>query len=100
MRGTNRPAPRRLTKLAMNRTLSRAWTAGLLAVCFAVPARSQQAPPPAAASAPAQETAHQPSGKVPPGVRLESQMPAAAPPRPFDFPVPATKILPNGLEIF
>jgi len=27
-------------------------------------------------------------------------MPAAAAPRPFDFPRPATKLMPNGLEIF
>src|SRR5271169_5127784 len=101
----------------MNRTLARAATLALLALSLAVPARprqlphdhaaaAQQTPPPPAASAPAQEPARQPSGpsgpsnKVPAGVRLESQMPAPAAPRPFDFPRPATKVLPNGLEIF
>jgi zinc protease len=91
----------RLTRSASNRVLSCAGLLGLLAACIAVPAHAQQpAPAPAAA---AQQPAAQPSGpsgKVPPGVRLESQMPAAGAPRPFDFPRPATKLLPNGLEMF
>src|SRR5271167_2764916 len=98
----------------MNRILARAATLALLALCLAVPARPRQLPhdpaaaaqqtqQPPAASAPAQEPPRQPSGpsnKVPAGVRLESQMPAPAAPRPFDFPRPATKVLPNGLEVF
>src|SRR5208282_4000262 len=112
--GIIRPAPGRFTRLTMNGILFRALTLGLLALCLAVPARAQQpphdpaaaaqqTPPPPAASAPAQEPPRQPSGpsgKVPAGVRLESQMPAPVAPRPFDFPRPATKVLPNGLEIF
>jgi len=81
----------------MNRIPLRACAILLLAICLAPVARTQQTP------APAQQPAGQPagpSGKVPPGVRLEPQMPAAAAPRPFDFPRPATKVLPNGLEVF
>ena len=48
----------------------------------------------------AQTPVPQASGKIPPGVRLEAQMPAPGPPRPFDFPKAATKVLNNGLEIF
>ncbi|HKM89772.1 MAG TPA: pitrilysin family protein [Candidatus Acidoferrales bacterium] len=87
----------------MKRFLARACTSSLLAACFALPARAQQPAPSPAAPAAAQEPAPQPSsplGKVPPGVHLQSQMPAAAAPRPFDFPRPATKLLPNGLEVF
>ena len=41
-----------------------------------------------------------PSGIVPPGVKLAPDMPAAGPPRPFEFPKAATKTLPNGLRVF
>jgi hypothetical protein len=35
-----------------------------------------------------------------PGVKLVDKMPAAAPPRPFVFPKPVSKTLPNGLRVF
>lgn len=37
---------------------------------------------------------------VPPGVKLAPAMPAAGPPRPFEFPSAAKKTLPNGLHVF
>lgn len=40
------------------------------------------------------------TGVVPPGVRLESQMPPAGAPKAFDFPGAAEKTLPNGLRVF
>ena len=40
------------------------------------------------------------TGVVPPGVRLESQMPAAAPAKPFHFPDATTKTLANGLRAY
>jgi zinc protease len=39
-------------------------------------------------------------GAVPPGVRLESKMPAAAPTKPFHFPEAAAKVLTNGLRTY
>jgi len=65
---------------------------------LAIPA-FPQAPAPSAAP-PAQDAEGKPSGKVPPGVRLEAQMPAPSAPRPFDFPHPASLVLKNGLEVF
>ncbi len=47
-----------------------------------------------------QDTQRKGTGVVPPGVRLESQMPAAAPTKPFHFPDAAAKTLPNGLRTF
>jgi zinc protease len=40
------------------------------------------------------------TGTVPPGVKLESQMPAAAPTKPFHFPDAVTKTLANGLRTY
>lgn len=40
------------------------------------------------------------SGVVPPGVKLESQMPPAGAPAKFEFPVAATKTLANGIKVF
>lgn len=40
------------------------------------------------------------TGVVPPGVKLGSEIPAPAAPRPFQFPQAATKMLPNGLSVF
>jgi len=40
------------------------------------------------------------TGIVPPGVKLDSTMPASGAPRPFNFPNAATKTLPNGLRVF
>ena len=39
-------------------------------------------------------------GPVPPGVKLASQMPAAAPPKPFVFPKAAVRTLENGLRVY
>jgi zinc protease len=77
------------------------WLACLvtLAVAPASHSRSQQAAPSGGDSAP-QQPAARPAGSVPPGVRLEPQMPPGAAPRPFDFPKPATHVLSNGLQVF
>ena len=40
------------------------------------------------------------TGVVPAGVKLSAQMPAGAPPRPYPFPKPVTRTLPNGLRVF
>ena len=40
------------------------------------------------------------TGAVPPGVRLESQMPAAAPTKPFHFPDATAKTLTNGVHAY
>ena len=40
------------------------------------------------------------TGVVPPGVKLESQMPPAGSSKPFNFPQAAEKTLPNGLRVF
>lgn len=55
-----------------------------------------------AAAAPAQEqdARKKGTGTVPPGVRLEAQMPAAAPTKPFHFPDAATKMLASGLRTY
>jgi len=50
-----------------------------------------------AASAPEQKNG---TGLVPPGVKLDSQMPPPGDPRPFHFPQAATKTLDNGLRVF
>ncbi len=89
----------------MKRYLSCAGLVGVLTVWAVLCAAGQGQPETASAT---QETGagaasaatQQPSGKVPPGVRLEPQMPAPGPPRPFDFPRAATKVLQNGLEVF
>jgi len=83
------PAPVRL----MRRTGRLSWLAllALLALSCAGwsaaaqtrPAGSQQAPQTAA-----------------PGVKLMEAMPPAAPPRPFAFPAPVSRTLPNGLRVF
>lgn len=84
------------------RELSRVWLACALALAFAVTARGQAADAAAQSDAAAQQTPEKrsgPSGKVPPGVRLEAQMPAPATPRPFSFPRAADRMLTNGLEV-
>ena len=40
------------------------------------------------------------TGVVPPGVKLVPEMPAAGAPKPFHFPEPAMKTLPNGLRVY
>ncbi|HXX20228.1 MAG TPA: pitrilysin family protein [Candidatus Acidoferrum sp.] len=74
-----------------------------IAAVFASSASAQQASPPSSQARPAEDqTSGQKGGTgvVPPGVKLESQMPPASAPRPFNFPDAATKTLPNGLRVF
>jgi zinc protease len=40
------------------------------------------------------------TGVVPPGVKLNPEMPPAGTPKPFKFPEPATKTLANGLRVY
>ena len=40
------------------------------------------------------------TGVVPPGVKLDPQMPGPGAPTPYHFPAAATKTLPNGLKVF
>ena len=40
------------------------------------------------------------TGVVPPGVKLDPQMPGPGAPTPYHFPSAATKTLPNGLKVF
>jgi len=101
------PGTERVQGIAMKRIrIVRAWLPGLLALALALPARSQQQPQPdktaaqSAAPAAAQQPPGQTAGKLPPGVRLEAQMPPPAAPRPFDFPRAATRVMNNGLEVF
>jgi len=49
---------------------------------------------------PQQEAEKRGTGVVPPGVKLEAQMPSGATAKPFRFPKAATRPLPNGLRIF
>lgn len=63
----------------------------------AVPAQQVVTPAPAPASAPDRKNG---TGSVPPGIKLQPQMPAAGSPQPFHFPQAATKTLPNGLRVF
>lgn len=73
--------------------------AGISTAGLAVDAKQPAAV--ARASAPPQAAQDQKgTGAVPPGVKLESQMPAAAAPNAFEFPKAATKTLPNGLRVF
>jgi len=60
-------------------------------------ALAQQSVSPPAAAAQDQKNG---TGVVPPGVKLQPQMPAASEPRPFNFPDAATKTLANGLRVF
>jgi zinc protease len=71
-----------------------------LSIIAAAPARAQQSQQrpeePGAQSAEPQKA----SGVVPPGVKLDAQMPAAGKPGKFEFPTAATKTLANGLKVF
>ena len=40
------------------------------------------------------------TGVIPPGVKLDPQMPGPGAPTPYHFPSAATKTLPNGLKVF
>jgi zinc protease len=80
--------------------------APMAVVCAAAPAVKAQATETAAPasrsqSEPAGDQAPQKaSGIVPPGVKLDAQMPAAGAPRPFEFPKATSKTLSNGLRVF
>jgi zinc protease len=66
-------------------------------------ARPQGSAPPVSRSETEPSTSRGPqkaSGIVPPGVKLAPEMPAPGAPRPFEFPIAATKTLPNGLRVF
>lgn len=85
-------------------TMKRAgsWLLALTCLCVsavapAVRAQSQQRPeePGSQSAEPAKA-----SGIVPPGVKLEAQMPPAGKPGKFEFPVAATKTLANGMKVF
>ena len=71
----------------------------LAGAAVALPRPQQQAPPSNAGATGAQSSTGA-GASIPPGVRLEPQMPPGAAPRPFDFPKPASRVLPNGLQVF
>lgn len=84
--------------------MHRAWMRGIviiaglsLAGVVAGTAAAQENP---SHEEPASSEPQKATGVVPPGVKLESQMPGAGSPREFHFPNAATKTLPNGLRIF
>jgi len=65
------------------------------------PSQTQSAPDSAQApGSPKNTTQKIGDGAIPPGVKLVAQAPPAAPPKPFHFPQPAVKTLPNGLRVF
>jgi len=70
-----------------------------IAAVFATSVSAQQPSPPSDQTKPTKDQKGG-TGVVPPGVKLESQMPLASAPRPFNFPDAATKTLPNGLRVF
>src|ERR1700722_2832708 len=87
---------------------SRVWNSRslLLAIALVFTAtvnaqESQTAPAPSRGQSESSDQAPQKaSGIVPPGVKLNAQMPAAGAPRPFEFPKAASKTLTNGLRVF
>jgi zinc protease len=84
----------------MKRAIDR-WILLLVVMTLAATADMAQQPASApAASSVTQQDQKDGSGVVPPGVKLETQMPAAGAPKPFQFPEAATKTLANGLRIF
>jgi zinc protease len=58
---------------------------------------AQDAPGPVDSQAAGQKRG---TGQVPAGITLAPQMPAPGSPRPYQFPKPITKTLPNGLRVF
>jgi zinc protease len=79
-----------------------AWLPLCAAIALSVaPLSAQQAAkPPAEKQAAPQRDQKDGTGIVPPGVKLDSQMPAAGAPKPYHFPAAAMKTLPNGLRVF
>ena len=84
-------------KLGMAVKLFAALLAVVAAASLQPPLRAQEAPSQPAAQKDAQKKG---TGQVPAGVTLAPQMPAAAAPRPFQFPKAGTKMLANGLRVF
>ena len=82
------------------------WILSILALALAgTAAIARQQAPASSESAPVQTNSAQQSqekgtGIVPPGVKLQSAMPAPSPPTAFHFPQAATNTLSNGLRIF
>ncbi len=74
--------------------------AGLLASLCIAGIGIAQTPEQAAKPSEQKEAPKGPSGIVPPGVKLDANMPAGAPSKAFHFPKSATKTLPNGLQVF
>jgi zinc protease len=68
----------------------------------AVSAQQTSAPPAEKHPATQQDQKDQKDGTgvVPPGVKLDPQMPGPGAPTPYHFPSAATKTLPNGLKVF
>jgi len=73
-----------------------------LAAAGATATAQQPSSEPAGASRPADaaQASKAATGVVPPGVKLETQMPAPGAPNPFAFPDATTKTLANGLRVF
>jgi zinc protease len=71
-----------------------------LVAIFAAAASAQQAESPSDHAGDQSSAQKGGTGVVPPGVKLESQMPPAGAPRPFNFPEAAEKTLANGLRVF
>jgi len=71
----------------------------ILAATTSVAQQPAPAPPPSSTSDKPRDQKNG-TGVVPPGVKLDPNMPAPAAPRPFEFPEPATKTLSNGLRVF
>ena len=81
------------------------WLLFASAFAVALPVRAQEgqgaAPAPRGQSEASDDNApKKASGIVPPGVKLDSAMPPAGAPRPFEFPKAAMKTLSNGLRVF
>jgi zinc protease len=76
--------------------------AAVLGLAGAAMARQEATPPSRGEQEKSAETPANKNGTgvVPPGVKLESQMPPAGGPKAFHFPKAAMKTLPNGLHIF
>src|SRR5579863_1719257 len=82
---------RRCTRLALT----------LLAILFvSLPAGAQASPAQSKPENAAPKEQKGGTGIVPPGVKLEPEMPAAAPPKAFHFPNAESKTLSNGMRVF
>jgi zinc protease len=88
----------------MDRTFTKLSAAMLALVTVSAAFAAQEAAKPSEPQAAAtQNTKDAPkggTGVVPPGVKLDSQMPAATAPKEFHFPKAESKTLANGLRVF